>query len=150
MRYDGLISGIDAQIRDLQFRKKDLIDKMKEKERVGLGESRFGTSAQSRTQYGGHYFVPPTRVALWSYIRFLHYTPTIPGVSVSANAPVVLCVTSVCFSSSSSGGGSSSPVQTVNICIVFYRPPLLQHAGMKLQVMAKVVKHLEPLLVRAL
>jgi hypothetical protein len=41
-------------------------------------------------------------------------------------------------------------VGTVNICVLFYRPLLLQHAGMKLQVMAKVVKHLEPLQVRAL
>ncbi|PNF36634.1 Splicing factor 3B subunit 1 [Cryptotermes secundus] len=32
---------IEAQIRDLQSRKKDLIEEMKEKERVGLGESGF-------------------------------------------------------------------------------------------------------------
>ncbi|XP_069683329.1 splicing factor 3B subunit 1 isoform X1 [Periplaneta americana] len=32
---------IEAQIRDIQSRKKDLIDEMKEKERVGLGESGF-------------------------------------------------------------------------------------------------------------
>jgi hypothetical protein len=36
-----LISDIEAQIRDLQSRKKDLIEEMKEKERVGLGESGF-------------------------------------------------------------------------------------------------------------
>ena len=40
MRCD-LISDIEAQIRDLQSRKKDLIEEMKEKERVGLGESGF-------------------------------------------------------------------------------------------------------------
>ncbi|GFG37140.1 hypothetical protein Cfor_05800 [Coptotermes formosanus] len=39
--YDVLISDIEAQIRDLQSRKKDLIEEMKEKERVGLGESGF-------------------------------------------------------------------------------------------------------------
>jgi splicing factor 3B subunit 1 len=39
--YDYLISDIEAQIRDLQSRKKDLIEEMKEKERVGLGESGF-------------------------------------------------------------------------------------------------------------
>jgi len=38
---DDLISDIEAQIRDLQSRKKDLIEEMKEKERVGLGESGF-------------------------------------------------------------------------------------------------------------
>jgi len=32
---------IEAQIRDLQSRKKDLTEEMKEKERVGLGESGF-------------------------------------------------------------------------------------------------------------
>jgi len=41
MRYDYLISDIEAQIRDLQSRKKDLTEEMKEKERVGLGESGF-------------------------------------------------------------------------------------------------------------
>jgi hypothetical protein len=41
MRDDDLISDIEAQIRDLQSRKKDLIEEMKEKERVGLGESGF-------------------------------------------------------------------------------------------------------------
>ena len=40
-RHDNLISDIEAQIRDLQSRKKDLIEEMKEKERVGLGESGF-------------------------------------------------------------------------------------------------------------
>jgi len=39
--YDDLMSDIEAQIRDLQSRKKDLIEEMKEKERVGLGESGF-------------------------------------------------------------------------------------------------------------
>jgi hypothetical protein len=39
--YDVLIADIEAQIRDLQSRKKDLIEEMKEKERVGLGESGF-------------------------------------------------------------------------------------------------------------
>jgi splicing factor 3B subunit 1 len=38
---NDLISDIEAQIRDLQSRKKDLIEEMKEKERVGLGESGF-------------------------------------------------------------------------------------------------------------
>jgi hypothetical protein len=37
--YNDLISVTEAQIRDLQSRKKDLIEEMKEKERVGLGES---------------------------------------------------------------------------------------------------------------
>lgn len=41
MIYCDLISDIEAQIRDLQSRKKDLIEEMKEKERVGLGESGF-------------------------------------------------------------------------------------------------------------
>jgi hypothetical protein len=41
MIYDYLISDIEAQIRDLQSRKKDLIVEMKEEERVGLGESGF-------------------------------------------------------------------------------------------------------------
>jgi splicing factor 3B subunit 1 len=38
---DVQISDIEAQIRDLQSRKKDLIEEIKEKERVGLGESGF-------------------------------------------------------------------------------------------------------------
>jgi len=41
MRYDDLISDIEAQIGDLQSRKKDLIEEVKEKERVRLGESGF-------------------------------------------------------------------------------------------------------------
>jgi hypothetical protein len=41
VRYDDLISDIEAQIRDLQSRKKDRIEEMKEKERVGLGENGF-------------------------------------------------------------------------------------------------------------
>ena len=41
MLNDDLISDIEAQIRDLQSRKKDLTEDMKEKERVGLGESGF-------------------------------------------------------------------------------------------------------------
>jgi len=41
MRYNDLISDIEAQIRDRQSRKKDFIEGMKEKERVGLGESGF-------------------------------------------------------------------------------------------------------------
>lgn len=40
-RVIDFISDIEAQIRDLQSRKKDLIEEMKEKERVGLGESGF-------------------------------------------------------------------------------------------------------------
>jgi hypothetical protein len=39
--YNALISGIEAQIRDLQSRKKDFIEGMKEKELVGLVESGF-------------------------------------------------------------------------------------------------------------
>ena len=41
MRYDDLISDTEAQIRDLQSRKKDLIEEMKEKEQVGVDEREF-------------------------------------------------------------------------------------------------------------
>ena len=73
---DYLISDIEAQIGDLQSRKKDLIEEVKGEERVGLGESGFYerdiyiTVAVVNTMNISH---PLPSVTKWRYVIISRY-----------------------------------------------------------------------------